>query len=122
MNKNLAMSKPQSCETCAIHCATATGFSKVNSSSDFAGLFSSAIFLPRVKATLTPHVTLERSDRIRDGFTPHVTLERSDRIRDGFTSYVTLERSDRIRDGFTSYVILGAKRRGSRGAFILEFN
>ncbi|WP_300188999.1 hypothetical protein [Fibrobacter sp.] len=92
MNKNLAMSKPQSCETCAIHCATATGFSKVDNFSDFifAGLFSSAFFLPRVKATLTPYVILERSDRIQDGFTPHV--------------------------------ILGAKRRGSRGAFILEFN
>jgi hypothetical protein len=47
MNKNLAMSKPQSCETCAIHCATATGFSKVDNFSDFifAGLFSSAFFL-----------------------------------------------------------------------------
>jgi hypothetical protein len=32
------------------------------------------------------------------------------------------ERSRRIQDGFTPYVILGAKRRGSRGAFILEFN
>ena len=41
------MSKPQSCETCAIHCATATGFSKVDIISDFifAGPFGSAFFL-----------------------------------------------------------------------------
>jgi hypothetical protein len=32
---------------------------------DFAEPFGSAFFLPSVKATLTPYVTLERSDRVQ---------------------------------------------------------
>jgi hypothetical protein len=44
MKQILAMTKPHA--TCAIPCATAIGFSKVNSFSDFAELFSSAFFLP----------------------------------------------------------------------------
>jgi len=45
MKQILAMLKPHA--TCAIPCATAVGFSKVDSFSDFsfAGLFSSAFFL-----------------------------------------------------------------------------
>lgn len=47
---------------------------KVFPFSDFAEPFGSAFFLPSVKATHTPYVTLERSDRIQDGFTPYVIL------------------------------------------------
>ena len=46
MNQILAMTKPHA--TCAIPCATAVGFSKVNSFSDFAEPFGSAFFLPSV--------------------------------------------------------------------------
>jgi hypothetical protein len=47
MNQNIAMPLPPCNAKCAIHCATAIGFSKVDIISDFifAGLFSSALFL-----------------------------------------------------------------------------
>ena len=44
MKRILAMSKPDA--ICAIYCATAVGFFKGSIFSDFAGLFSSAFFLP----------------------------------------------------------------------------
>ena len=48
MNQILAMTKPHA--SCAIHCATAVGFSKVDDFSDFdfAEPFGSAFFLPSV--------------------------------------------------------------------------
>ena len=46
MKQILAMSKPNA--ICAIHCATADGFFKVNSFFDFAEPFGSAFFLPSV--------------------------------------------------------------------------
>jgi hypothetical protein len=47
MNQNIAMPLPPCNAKCAIHCATAIGFSKVDIISDFifAGPFGSAFFM-----------------------------------------------------------------------------
>jgi hypothetical protein len=78
---------------------------------DFAGLFSSAFLFSTKKVDLSARSCsnkFDRDARLMINFLPGVILDQAS-AREGIHT-------------FASRVILGAKRRGSRGAFILEFN